>query len=778
MLPSTRRVSSTNASGSKPKSNTKNDRVPQPSSRSMKNKVEAHHRKFKSSANKNNHVSDCNANVKNVALSKNSDTICLSCNECLFSANHDACVVQYLKKMQKCKVAKSAKQKVKSEWKPTGRTFKTVGLKWIPTGRTFNLVGNSCPSSYSNDTSAIVVPPGYILTTTVIPVDVPCPKLSLRYANSQGSLSKCMLNTKCHPFNLHDFGFEGIIQDEELLFYCRNYLEVAFRKHTCFVQDLEGVDLLSGSRGSSLYTISMVDMMKSSSIFLLSKASNTKSWLWHRRLSHLNIGTINQLAKQGLVKGLPKLKYNKDHFCLACQMGKSKKESHPHKLEPSTNEKLQMLHMDLCGPIRVESINKKRYILVIVDDYSCFTWVKFLRTKDEAPDIIIKFLKQAQFSLNATDLGKLQPKEDIGIFIGYSPSKKVYRIYNKRTRQIMAVPTSAKPPTKNDWDLLFQTMFNEYFKSPSVVSTPIFVVTLPPPDTTRASSSSSSTSVDKDAPSPSTSPNNEAINSPLNSTNVDINEEVAAFDSDTFTNPFAPPDTSSDESSSRIVDTSNMHTFQQPPIYTKRWTKDHSLVTIIGDPSKPISIRRQLSTDALWCYFRVFLAKEEPKNYKKAMEESCWIEAIQEEINEFERLKVRELVLRPDKAMIISLKWIFKVKLDEYGGVLKNKARLVAKGYRQEEGIDFEESFAPVARIEAIRIFLAYAAHKNMVVFQMDVKTSFLNGILKEEVYVSQPEGFVNQDHPNHVFRLKKALYGLKQAPRASYDLLSKFLLS
>ncbi|GJZ44212.1 retrovirus-related pol polyprotein from transposon TNT 1-94 [Tanacetum coccineum] len=110
--------------------------------------------------------------------------------------------------------------------------------------------------------------------------------------------------------------------------------------------------------------------------------------------------------------------------------------------------------------------------------------------------------------------------------------------------------------------------------------------------------------------------------------------------------------------------------------------------------------------------------------------------------------------------MITSLMWIFKVKLDEYGGVLKNKARLVAKGYCQEEGIDFEESFTPIARIEAIRIFLAYAAHKNVVVFQMDVKTAFLNRILKEEVYVSQPEGFVNPDHPNHVFRLKKALYG------------------
>ncbi|GJX25298.1 retrovirus-related pol polyprotein from transposon TNT 1-94 [Tanacetum coccineum] len=141
-------------------------------------------------------------------------------------------------------------------------------------------------------------------------------------------------------------------------------------------------------------------------------------------------------------------------------------------------------------------------------------------------------------------------------------------------------------------------------------------------------------------------------------------------------------------------------------------------------------------------------------------------------------LKSVKLVPRPDKVMIITLKWIYKVKLDEIGGILKNKARLVARGYRQEEGIDFEESFALVARLDAIRIFLAYVAHMNMIVYQMDVKTAFLNGILREEVYVSQPDGFVDQDNPNHVYKLKKALYGLKQAPRAWYDLLSKFLLS
>ncbi|GKA91027.1 retrovirus-related pol polyprotein from transposon TNT 1-94 [Tanacetum coccineum] len=150
---------------------------------------------------------------------------------------------------------------------------------------------------------------------------------------------------------------------------------------------------------------------------------------------------------------------------------------------------------------------------------------------------------------------------------------------------------------------------------------------------------------------------------------------------------------------------------------------------------------------------------------------------MQDEIHKFDRLQVWELVPRPDCDMIISSQFNYKVKLDEYGDVLKNKAKLVAKGYQKDEGIDFEESFALVARIEAIRIFIANAASKNITIYQMDVKTTFLNGELKEEVYVSQPEGFVDQDHPTYVYRLKKALYGLKQAHRAWYDTLSRFLL-
>ncbi|GJZ07146.1 retrovirus-related pol polyprotein from transposon TNT 1-94 [Tanacetum coccineum] len=189
-----------------------------------------------------------------------------------------------------------------------------------------------------------------------------------------------------------------------------------------------------------------------------------------------------------------------------------------------------------------------------------------------------------------------------------------------------------------------------------------------------------------------------------------------------------------------------VHPDHQVSEHTSKWTKDHPLENIIGALDRPVSTRLQLHEQALFCYYDAFLTSVEPKNYKEALTQACWIEAMQEELHEFERLE--------------------------------DKARLVARGYRQEEGIDFEESFAPVARLEAIRIFLAFAAHMNMVIYQMDVKTAFLNGNLREEVYVSQPDGFVDPDKPNHVYKLKKALYGLKQAPRAWYDMLSSFLIS
>ncbi|GJY57994.1 retrovirus-related pol polyprotein from transposon TNT 1-94, partial [Tanacetum coccineum] len=196
-------------------------------------------------------------------------------------------------------------------------------------------------------------------------------------------------------------------------------------------------------------------------------------------------------------------------------------------------------------------------------------------------------------------------------------------------------------------------------------------------------------------------------------------------------------------------------------------TKDHPLDNIIGELKRPVSTRLQLHEQALFCYYNAFITSVKPKNYKDALNQACWIEDMQEELNEFECLEVWKLVPHPDKVMVITLKWIYKVKLDELGGILKNKARLVAHGYRQEEGIDFEESFAPVARLDAIRIFSSHMRSTEYDCPTNDIKTAFLNGILREEFYVSQPDGFVDQDNPNHVYKLKKSLYGLKQAPRA-----------
>nr|GEU87621.1 hypothetical protein [Tanacetum cinerariifolium] len=253
------------------------------------------------------------------------------------------------------------------------------------------------------------------------------------------------------------------------------------------------------------------------------------------------------------------------------------------------------------------------------------------------------------------------------------------------------------PPTNKDLEILFQLMFDEYLvplrvERPGSPAPAVLVLV-------NSADTPSSTTIDQDAPSPSHSPSSLAIQSP------------------------------------------NSHKGE--------WSKDHPLDNIIGNPSQPFSTIKQLVFDALWCLYNSVLLKVEPKNFISAITEDFWFQAMQDEIHEFDQLQVWELVPQPDRVMIIAFKWIYKIKLDEYGDVLKNKARLVAKRYRQEEGIDFEESFASVARIEAIRIFITNAASKNMTIYQMDFKTAFLNGELKEEIY----------------------------APRAWYDTLSRFLL-
>ncbi|GJV88017.1 retrovirus-related pol polyprotein from transposon TNT 1-94 [Tanacetum coccineum] len=182
---------------------------------------------------------------------------------------------------------------------------------------------------------------------------------------------------------------------------CDADLEVAFRKSTCFVRDLQGNDLLTGNRGSDLYTISLQETTSSTPICFMAKASPTQAWLWHRRLSHLNFDYITLLSKKDVVTGLPKLKYVKDQLCSSCEMSKAKRSSFKSKVVPSSKGRLNLLHMDLCGPMRVASINGKKYILVIVDDYSRYTWTLFLRSKDETPEVLKDFLTMIQRNLQA-----------------------------------------------------------------------------------------------------------------------------------------------------------------------------------------------------------------------------------------------------------------------------------------------------------------------------------------------------------------------------------------
>nr|GEX47391.1 hypothetical protein [Tanacetum cinerariifolium] len=565
--------------------------------------------------------------------------------------------------------------------------------------------------------------------------------------------------------------------------FCDSDLEVAFRKHSCYVRDTNGVELIKGSRGSNLYTISVADMMKSSPI--------------------------------------------------SCQLGKSKKLTQKPKTENTNLEVLNTLHMDLCGLMRVQNINGKKYILVIIDDYSRFTWVKFLRSKDETPEVIIKFITQIQVGLNKTvryvrtDNGPefinhtlTDYYERIGIFhqktVPRTPQQNgVVKRWNRtlveaaRTMLIfskapmflwaeamatacytqnrslihtrhhktpyelvhnkkpgltffkvfgaLCYPTndsedfesfnqqltleyllvmhqagngiesttkepdeswklftprskpgscnSLHPPTNKELEILFQSMFDEYLEPPRVERPVLPTQAVQAP--VNSTGIPSSTTIDKDAPSPSISLSSSALPS------YSLHQGVADVTNYMEDHTNAPVD--------------------NPPFVNVFAPKPHSEASSSGDTS--LTNSPYLATDALWCLYSSVLSKVKPKNFKSAITEDCWFQATQDEIHKFDRLQ--------------------------------NKARLVANRYRQEEGIDFEESFAPVACIKAIRIFIANAASRNMTIYQMDVKTAFLYGELKEEVYVSQLEGFVDPDHPTHVYHLKKALYRLKQAPRA-----------
>nr|GEX80090.1 retrovirus-related Pol polyprotein from transposon TNT 1-94 [Tanacetum cinerariifolium] len=708
----------------------------------MKNKVEAQPRKV----NKKNRIVEPirDVDVKHSLLNMNS--ICATCKKSMFDGVHDMCLLDFVKN-----VNSRAKSK--------------------PTGRAFIIVGNSCP--LTRITSANVVPPN---KTTSHSVETQKP-----------------------------------------------YLKVYIRKP----KNVKNV-------GSS------------------KKAKSVESKNAHHSEPNHTGGsnaTDISLSSSLVMTGCPDCSL-KDHMCPTYALGKSKKSSHQPKAEDTNQDKLYLLHIDLCGPMRLASINEKRYILVIVDDYSRFTWARFLKTKDEAPDTIIKCIKNIQVRLNAIvrnvqkdngtefvnqtfcefyknvgishqtsvartpqqndivekrnqnlveaartmlifskaplllwakaintasytqnsslirlrynktpyellqdkksdlsffhvfgalcyptndneDLGKLDAKADVGIFVGYAPVKKAFRIYNKRTQKIIKSIHATFDELTAMASKQFSSGLGLHFMTPATSTSGL----VPNP-------------VSQQPFQEAATPSAVVLANSLVSTSIDQDTPSQVFHQHKNKNILQP------------------------------FLKDHPIANVTGDPSRSVPTREKLQTDVMWCYFDAFLTSVELKNFKQAMTEPLWIDAMQKEIYEFERQQVWELVSYPDKVMLIKLKWIYNVKTDEFRGVQNNKARLVTQGFRLEEGIDFEESFEPVARIEVIRIFVANAAHKNMTIFQMDVKTAFLNGELKEEVYVSQPEGFVDQDNLSHVYKLKKSLYGLIQAPRVWYDMLSSFLIS
>nr|GEZ35957.1 retrovirus-related Pol polyprotein from transposon TNT 1-94 [Tanacetum cinerariifolium] len=674
-------------------------------------KVEEHIRNL----NKNNRV---DSHVKRSVTNLNA--VCDACHECLISSNHDNCLVYSVKSVnRKQPKAKNTIRTTKKVWRP--KVVTSVKPMWKPTGGHFTLDGKLVPKESLlclNDTNWILKG---IQSQEMFEL-LQVVQIVLWYLDSR--CSRHMIGDHSKLINYVE---KFIVRQ-----FCDGGLEVAFRQHTCHICNMDKVDLLQGSRSTNLYSISLNDMLSTSPVCLLTKASSTKSWSWHRRLNHLNFGTLNELAQKDLVRGLPLLKYEKDHLCPSCQLGKSKKASHPLKMENTNVEVLSTLHMDLYGPMRTESINKKKYVLVIVDDYTRFGWVRFLRTKDETLEVFLKFLKNTQHALNATirmvrtdngtefvnktltdlfesvvithqtsvprspqqngvvkrrnqtlmeaarimliftkaplflwaevvatacytlnrslihtlhgktyyellkgkkpdlkyfrvfgslcyptndydDVGKLKAKANIGIFVSYAPTKKAYRVYNKRTRKIQET-------VHVTFDELSGGMTSKHVSSGLSPNSMTFVQNSTGLKLNALQSGRTSSDLVKDPPTPSIS------------TTVQYN----------LYEPYIAPEAISEASFSTPVNAD---------------------IT----PNSPIAHVKQLRTDAMWCFFNVFISHVKPKNYKQALEHSCWIEAMQEEIYEFKRLDVWVLVPAPNNILIIPLKWIFKIKLDEYG---------------------------------------------------------------------------------------------------------------
>ncbi|GJU69582.1 putative ribonuclease H-like domain-containing protein [Tanacetum coccineum] len=533
-------------------------------------------------------------------------------------------------------------------------------------------------------------------------------------------------------------------------------------------------------RKNNMYSVDLKNMVpKEGLTCLFAKATSDESNLWHRRLGHINFKTMNKLVRGNLVRGLPSKLFENNQTCVACQKGKQHRASCKSKTVSSISQTLHMLHMDLFGPTFVESLMKKMHCLVVIDDYSRFSWVFFLATKDETSGILKSFITGVENLIDQRvkvircDNGTEFKNKDMNQFCvrekgnqsnGNAGTKACDDAGKARMETIpgkdyILLPLwTVDPPfsqsSKSSPDAGFKPLGDNEKK----------VTEEPGKEGGDLSKDCKSTNQEKEDDVNSTNNVNAASTNEVNAVGVKISIKLPD-------DPIMPTlddivYSDDDEDVGVEADINNLDAFMPvSPIPTTRVHKDHLVEQIIRDLNSAPQTKRMTKNldehglfssvqqrtnhkDFQICLFSCFLSQEEPKKVIHAVKDPSWIEAIQEELLQFKLREVLILVDLPNGKRVIGTKWVFRNKKDERGSVIKNKARLVAQGYTQEERIDYDEVFAPVARIE-----------------------------IEEEVYVCQPPGFEDPDFPDRVYKVEKALYGLHQSPRAWYETLSTYLL-
>ncbi|GJY35446.1 retrovirus-related pol polyprotein from transposon TNT 1-94 [Tanacetum coccineum] len=529
------------------------------------------------------------------------------------------------------------------------------------------------------------------------------------------------------------------------------------------------------------------------------------STLWHRRLAHINMHLIQSLSSKELVRSLPNLKYDK-HFCDACKIGKQAHASHKAKNMVSTKRCLELLHMDLFGPSAIKSYGGNLYTLVVVDDYSRYTWIRFLKTKNEAFEKFEILSRKIQNQLGSsiiairTDHGQEFDNEvqfgaycdAQGITHNFSAprtpqSNGVVERKNRTLQEMSRTMLNEQSIPQKFWCNAVDTstyILNRILIRPILGKTPyeIFRGRKPSLEYFKVFGSKCFILNTKDYLTKFDPKSYEGVflgysqNSKayvvLNKHSMKVEESLnVTFDESpppTKLSPLVDDDVGEEEAikrNTKVVNNINEEdeSIEVDEIVNIKESKNHPLDQVIGNLNQR-TLRSQAQNHS---NFFCFISTIEPKNINEALKDESWIVAMQEELNQFVANDVWELVPLPISQSVIGTKWVFRNKLDENGIVSRNKARLVAQGYNQQEGIDYDETYAPVARLESIRILLAIACANDFKLYQMDVKSAFLNGFINEEVYVAQPPGFIDFQKPNYVYKLKKALYGLKQAPKA-----------